>query len=218
MWPWLLTVITWLFISQIHENLTEYLLCLEWCIRHGSRKQDKVPAFMMLTCLGTMVIVYKQLLCMGLFSWLRSWKQSGEVSCGLYDLPFKRKGGLVHALLMVTLINGSKYDSNLDLLTWSPALSPAHHRLLFLMLPLWTKMQCRGHVHMAGCLEGGSSASSSGHKHTFYLELLCGAALRAALLTTSTLWHSRGDFLLPVNYHLNLSRREKAPLTSYFKI
>ena len=122
---------------------------------------------------------------------------------------------------MVTLVNGSEYDSNLDLLTWSPALSPAYHRLLFLMLHLWTQGQCRCCVrtlHMARCLQQGISASSSGHEHESHLELLRGAALRPALLTTSTLWHFRGDFLLPANYHSHLSGRGKAPLTFYFKI
>lgn len=52
----------------------------------------------------------------------------------------------------------------------------------------------------------------------FVLEPVCGADLRVALLSKSTLWHFRGDFLLPVNYHLHLSGREKVPLTFYFKI
>ena len=122
---------------------------------------------------------------------------------------------------MVTLVNDSEYDSNLDLLTWSPALSPAHHRLLFLMPHLWTQRQCRCCVrtlHMARCLQQGISASSSGHEHESHLELLRGAALRPALLTTSSLWRFRGDFLLPANYHSQLSGRGKAPLTFYFKI
>lgn len=112
------------------------------------------------------------------------------------------------------LVNGSECDSNLDLLTWSPALSPARHRRLFLMPHLWTQRQCRCCVrtrHTARCLHQGTSASSSGHEHKSRLELLCGAALRPALLTTSTLWHFRGDSLLPANYHSHLSERGKAP-------
>ena len=94
---------------------------------------------------------------------------------------------LVHALLVVMLINGSKYDSILDLLTWSPALSPAYHRLLFLMPHLWSQRLCRPCVrtmHIARCLQQGTRTSSSGQEHKLHVELLCGAALRPALLTT----------------------------------
>lgn len=57
-----------------------------------------------------------------------------------------------------------------------------------------------------------------GCEPVFRLELIWGADLRVALLSRAHCEQTGGDFLLPANYHLNLSRREKAPLTFYFKI
>lgn len=106
-------------------------------------------------------------------------------------------------------------------LSWSPAHPPAHHSLLFVVLLLSIRSKYRYDVCTVPndeCQHWGEQWWLFGHKQVFYLELIWGADLRVALLSTSTLWHVRGDSLLPANYHLNLSRRQKAPLTFYFKI
>lgn len=163
MWLWLLRK------NNMTPHFTKFMKILPsvYAVLSDSQAaaeiRTQVPAFLMRSCYGRsgdMVTDYRHVCsCFLLFS-----LKHHLVRLVTFLVPLAWRAGLVHALLMVMLVNGSECDSNLDLLTWSPALSPIAPQALFLMPHLWTQRQCRCCVrtwrHAARCLPRDSASSS----------------------------------------------------------